>query len=162
MTGRMARVSFVPTGTAVKYLISEWIRAKFRGRERERHREPVRSSQSNGRVSAGGITHPRNTRAEGARSLSGCAAETARENDGEPPSRAPATSAARFNYTLQTHDMSKSYTSYRLCHLLKVSSRAPCTRNSVEHTQSSLHYIRLRRASLSRGCRRENNSPFLL
>lgn len=30
----------------------------------------------------------------------------------------------RFNYTLQTHDMSKSYTSYRLCHLLKVSSRA--------------------------------------
>lgn len=38
--------------------------------------------------------------------------------------RTPATSAARFNYTLQTHDMSKSYTSYRLCHLLKVSSRA--------------------------------------
>lgn len=29
----------------------------------------------------------------------------------------------RFNYTLQTHDMSKYYTSYRLCHLLKVSSR---------------------------------------
>lgn len=40
--------------------------------------------------------------------------------------RAAATSAARFNYTLQTHDMSKSYTSYRLRHLLKVSSRAPC------------------------------------
>lgn len=38
--------------------------------------------------------------------------------------RAVATSAARFNYTLQTHDMSKSYTSYRLRHLLKVSSRA--------------------------------------
>lgn len=41
--------------------------------------------------------------------------------------RAAATSAARFNYTLQTHDMSKSYTSYRLRHLLKVSSRAPCS-----------------------------------
>lgn len=35
---------------------------------------------------------------------------------------APATSAARFNYTLQTRDMSKSDASYRLRHLLKVSS----------------------------------------
>lgn len=43
--------------------------------------------------------------------------------------RTPATSAARFNYTLQTHDMSKSYTSYRLRHLLKVSSRAPRSRH---------------------------------
>lgn len=47
----------------------------------------------------------------------------AREREREASS---ATSAARFNYTLQTHDMSKSYTSYRLRHLLKVSSRAPC------------------------------------
>lgn len=43
--------------------------------------------------------------------------------------RTPSTSATRFNYTLQTHDMSKSYTSYRLCHLLKVSSRAPRSRH---------------------------------
>ena len=51
--------------------------------------------------------------------LSRCAAMP-----GGGATRAPATSAARFNYTLQTHDMSKSYTSYRLCHLLKVSSHA--------------------------------------
>lgn len=50
--------------------------------------------------------------------------ERERERESEGDRRAVATSAARFNYTLQTHDMSKSYTSYRLRHLLKVSSRA--------------------------------------
>lgn len=49
--------------------------------------------------------------------------------ENERTERTPSTSATRFNYTLQTHDMSKSYTSYRLCHLLKVSSRAPRSRH---------------------------------
>lgn len=51
------------------------------------------------------------------------------ERERERAERTPSTSATRFNYTLQTHDMSKSYTSYRLCHLLKVSSRAPRSRH---------------------------------
>lgn len=50
------------------------------------------------------------------------------QRENERTERTPSTSATRFNYTLQTHDMSKSYTSYRLCHLLKVSSRAPRSR----------------------------------
>lgn len=57
---------------------------------------------------------------------------TKREGNGERETRerrTPSTSATRFNYTLQTHDMSKSYTSYRLRHLLKVSSRAPRSRH---------------------------------
>lgn len=70
-----------------------------------------------------------NERAGGYRRKTSERADRYRRETRERAERTPSTSATRFNYTLQTHDMSKSYTSYRLCHLLKVSSRAPRSRH---------------------------------
>ena len=60
----------------------------------------------------------------------------------------------RFNYTLQTHDMSKSYTSYRLCHLLKVSSRPGAPALALTCSTLSARILFLRESSSSFESRR--------